>query len=174
MILGLDISTTCVGIAIVDESESIVVSEAVKLSSKDSLEKRAFQIQQRIADLADQYNIERVFVEAPLISSVNQKTVALLQRFHGMVSYGVFDLLGKEPALIGSSTARKLIGIKLPRTKGKDTKRIVIDFIEERYKNTKTPFTYNLTPKGNFQPTTDDRADAIVVALAGPLLNKKS
>jgi hypothetical protein len=59
------------------------------------------------------------------------------------------------------------MGIKLPRTKGKDTKRIVIDFIEERYKNTKTPFLYERTIHQNPKPGTDDRADAIVVALAG-------
>jgi hypothetical protein len=180
MILGLDVSTTCVGIAIVDESENIVISEAVKLSSKDSLEKRAFQIQQRIADLADQYNIERVFVEQPIIlfkGGGAAKSTAVLQRFNGMICFAVFSLFGFEPTMVNAVSARNKLGIKIVKKRGSkknDRKQPIIDFICEKYKNTPTPFTYNLTPKGNFQPTTDDRADSIVVALAGPLLNKKS
>jgi hypothetical protein len=33
-------------------------------------------------------------------------------------------------------------------------------------------FKYELTHKGNPRPGTDDRADAIVVAIAGPMLDE--
>jgi hypothetical protein len=48
-----------------------------------------------------------------------------------------------------------------------EIKKIVIDWVQNKYKNSSTPFDYKTTPQGNPVPGTDDRADAIVVALAG-------
>ena len=47
-------------------------------------------------------------------------------------------------------------------------KRYIIEHVENKFDG---QFKYNMTHKGNPQPGTDDRADALVVALAGPLLD---
>jgi Holliday junction resolvasome RuvABC endonuclease subunit len=161
LILSLDVSTSCVGIAVIDENENIVVSEAIKLSSKDSLEYRCFIFKKKLKEINEQYDIEHIYVEAPLMNGPNQKTVCVLQRFNGMICFCCLLVFGFEPVLISASTARKLVGIK----KASSTiKEAVISFVEKKYKNS---FRYERTPKGNPTPGTDDRADAIVVALAG-------
>ena len=46
-------------------------------------------------------------------------------------------------------------------------KNFIIARMSERFGD---DFSYSMTRHGNPQPGTDDRADALVVALAGPLL----
>jgi precorrin-2 methylase len=83
-----------------------------------------------------------------------------------MCSYACRKTFKDNPELIDVRQARRILGIKVPRGKGKKSlaKKVVIDYIKDRYEE---DFDYKLTYKGNPQPGTDDRADAIVVALAG-------
>ena len=55
-----------------------------------------------------------------------------------------------------------LVGLKIKR--GEDTKRKIIEWVEKKYPK---DFIVELTSYGNPRPGTDDKADAIVVALAG-------
>ena len=92
--------------------------------------------------------------------------MAKLQRFNGMCSYACRKVFKENPELFDVRQARKVLGIKVPRGKGKKNlaKKVVIGYVKERFDE---GFKYNLTYKGNPQPGTDDRADAIVIALAG-------
>ena len=56
-----------------------------------------------------------------------------------------------------------MLGIKIPRQKSA-AKNVVINYVKGVYGD---DFNYELTYKGNPKPGTDDRADAIVIALAG-------
>ena len=48
--------------------------------------------------------------------------------------------------------------------RGEDTKKKIIEWVEAKYPK---DFVYELTSYGNPKPGTDDKADAVVIALAG-------
>ena len=164
--IGLDISSSKVGIAVLDKDENIVLSEVIKFKSNTTLENRAQKFEKRLHEIEKVYVPYSVYIEQPALMFKGGKTtahtMAKLQRFNGMcsyIAYKVFDLL---PTLVNARSARSQLGIKVP--KGQNTKKIIIEWVSDRYKE---QFKYNMTHHGNPQPGTDDRADAIVTALGG-------
>ena len=181
-VLGLDVSTTCVGIAIVSKGKTVepklVMNEALKLTKSGkpapSLEKRAEVVAKTLASLFKKHKIDKVIIEAPIeymASKSTAHTMAVLNQFNGMVSYIVRTLHGKDGKKVSVKTVRKKVGIPMYKGKKKGDKKkkaikkLVIEHMDRRFEN----FTYELTPKGNPRPTTDDRADAIALALFGVL-----
>ena len=67
-ILGLDISTAKIGVAVLDSDEELIKSDVIKFDSKKSLEERAFIFYDYMRELAVQYPISHVCVESPFIS----------------------------------------------------------------------------------------------------------
>jgi len=165
MILGLDISTSKIGIALIDDEKELLHSNLIKYKATMSLEEKA----EHFMIVMDQYkqkgNIKYVYVEQPFIAFSGGKTtahtMAKLQRFNGMCCYGLYCLYGFAPTLIQSNKARGLCGIKIKR--GEKAKEKVIEWVSETYPDS---FDYELTRYGNPKPGTDDMADAVVVAAA--------
>ena len=167
--LGLDISTTRIGIAVLDGSDELLHSDLIKFKSELPLEDRAAIFESIMRKVEKKYSPMFVFVEKPAINFRSGSTahvMAKLQRFNGMCSYVCRRVFRDNPELIDVRQARKALGIKVPRGKGTKSlaKNVVIDYVKAAYEDS---FSYNLTYKGNPQPGTDDRADAIVVALGG-------
>ena len=174
MILGLDISTSKIGYAIVDKDEKLILSKFLKFKSDVPLEQRAKAFEERMLNLMVKYDIRQIFVEQPFMAFSGGKTTALtmskLQRFNGMCCYGLFCLYGFAPTLIQANKARGLCGIKIKR--GEKAKEKVIEWATQTYPDS---FTYDLTRHGNPKPGTDDMADAVVVATAAwKLINEES
>lgn len=171
-ILGLDISTSVVGLAILDENQKLLTYNAIKFKATTGLEERADFLVRGIQILDAAWRIKHVFVEQPFIAFSGGKTTAVtmskLQRFNGMCCYGLYSVFGDSPTLIQANKARGLNGIKIPR--GQKAKPIVLKWVEENYKDS---FAYEMTRHGNPKPTTYDMADAIVVARAGIELLKQ-
>lgn len=171
--LGLDVSTTKVGIAITNDTEEILFNDVIKYKKDLTLETKASILQDELERLSKEYDITNVFVEQPLISfkgGGQAFTTAILQRFNGMTCYACHLVFGEPPKLIDAIKARSTLGIKIVKKRGKtphQRKQPIINFITEKYTNTSTPFLYELTHKGNPKPGTDDKADALVMALAG-------
>lgn len=173
-ILGLDISTSVVGIAILDTDKNLITYNAVKFKANLDLESRADFLKKGIQILDTQWRIKHVFVEQPFIAFSGGKTTAVtmskLQRFNGMCCYGLYRVFGNSPTLIQANKARGLVGIKVPR--GQKAKPVVLKWVEDSYPS---DFTYEMTRHGNPKPTTFDMADAVVVARAGiELLNQEN
>ena len=167
MILGLDISTSKIGYAVINNNKDLIDFGLIKYKSNIELELRAQDFINRIDTLRRKYvNIESVFVEQPFIAFSGGKTTAVtmakLQRFNGMCCYGLYNVFGECPSLISANQTRSLVGIK--RKRGEDIKKKVIKWVSETYPK---DFTVELTRFGNPKPGTDDMADAIIVALAG-------
>ena len=167
-ILGLDISSSKIGIALMKDDQ-LVISEVIKFKSNLSLEERALAFRERMQKIEQHYVIYDVYVEQPALMFKGGKTTAFtmakLQRFNGMCCFIVREVFDQDAQMINVRSARRVLNIKIPR--GGNTKKIIIQEVEKRMGD---QFKYNLTHKGNPQPGTDDRADAIIVALAGPLL----
>ena len=166
MILGLDISTSKVGYAVINDTSQLVEFGVWKYKTSESLEIRAHSLSESLRFLRGKYGITHVFVEEPFIAFSGGRTTAVtmskLQRFNGMCCYGVFRVFGDSATLVPSRQARANVGVKQKR--GEDIKKKVIAKVQELYPQ---DFIVEMTRYGNPKPGTDDMADAIIVALAG-------
>ena len=168
MILGLDISSSKIGVAIVDDDKRIIHLNLVKYK-KAPLEDKAVMFSDELSVLKREYNIKHIFIEEPVSIYAAGRTTAhvisTLQRFNGMCSLACRNIFGQNAELIGSRQARKLADITVPgRTKSKEVKKIIIEEMSKRYQEA---FPLEYTRHGNYKPGTDDKADALVIALAG-------
>ena len=167
MILGLDISTSITGFAIIDPQGKIVLSYACDLRRDKDFFSKCLSIRTKIIDILEVYGdkIEHIYIEQPFTffnsGGSSGKTMAALQRFNGVVSWMVYECFEIEPRYLGATQARKLVGIKVPR--GEKAKKVVMEHLLA----TDPDFTIEYTHKGNPKPQEFDRADALVIARAG-------
>ena len=117
LILGLDVSTKCIGIALFEDKDGIGdlkllhhVSPKVKPEPASKMEElfekaRIFE-KEFLNDYADM-GITKVIIEEPLLQSNNVYTVATLLRFNGMVARSVYETLNIVPDFISSNDARR-------------------------------------------------------------------
>lgn len=114
--IGLDVSTSTIGVCIVldDETDYGKILELTHISPKVSnkikgveqlfLKKKIFE--DFIVKFKD-FGIDEVVIEEPLLRSNNVNTVGTLLRFNGMISDCVYNILGIVPNYISSYDARK-------------------------------------------------------------------
>ena len=173
-VLGLDISSSKIGIALIEDDEKIIISEVIKLKPNQTLELRALIFERRMKEIEQHHVPFLIYIEQPAMMFKGGKTtaytMATLQRFNGMCSYIVYKVFDHLPSMVNPRSARAKLGIKPPRkAPSSQVKRFIIEHVEKMFDG---EFKYELTHKGNPRPGTDDRADAIVVAIAGPLLDE--
>ena len=174
MILGLDISTSVVGIAVINpETKELVVSEHIDLTKIDSVFSKAELVGAELWQISNNHDIENLFIETALMRFIPGKsradTIVKLAKFNGIVSWMCYDTFGLHPTYLNVNTARSLYGLSFPRgTKGPKRKKMVIEAVIEKEK---TAFKYEMARGGkNYRKGTDDRADAVVIARAGEFL----
>ncbi len=181
MILGVDISTSITGFAIIAEGQ-LVYYDSIDLRKYKNVFDKTIAIKEKILDLYEMYQlnnddtssagfgdskfpIEHIYIEQPFTffnsGGSSAKTMATLQKFNGIVSWLFFEIFEIRPEYIGATSARKQIGIKVPR--GQKAKQVVL----EHLLRTEPAFKVQYTKHGNPKPESYDRADAIVIAKAG-------
>jgi Holliday junction resolvasome RuvABC endonuclease subunit len=174
MILGLDISTAVVGVAVIDDGK-LVLSTHWDISKADTLFSKAEAIGAELWQIRNDYNIESVFIETALKKFIPGRsradTIMKLAKFNGIVSWMCYESFEIQPTYINVNSARTLYGLSFPRgTKGPKRKKMVIEAVIDKEK---TAFSYEMARGGkNYKKGTDDRADAIVIARAGEFLLK--
>jgi len=148
ILMGLDISTQCVGICLLEEDGSeygkIIelthinpkVSSKVKGIEQLFLKKKIFE--EFVLKYKD-FGIDEVIIEEPLMRSNNVLTVSTLLRFNGMVSDCVYNILGIVPQYISSYDAREYSFPELMsiRKYGKDEKQYDYSKIHKEIKDCK-------------------------------------
>ena len=176
VILGIDISTSRIGIAAVTKDDQLVFADTITFKDKGmSLENRAIMFQETLhkISIAEKIKPAAIYVEEPFSmfsgGKTTANTMAKLQRFNGMCCLSLRLKYGFNPETMQARTCRSLNEIKIPR--GSNTKKLIINWVSEKYPK---DFTYELTRHGNPKPGTDDKADAVVVALAGLKKYKQS
>jgi len=188
MILGVDVSTSITGFAVVAD-EQLVYYDSIDLRKYKNVFDKTIVIKEKILDLYEMYQlnnddsssagfgdsefpIEHIYVEQPFTffnsGGSSGKTMAALQKFNGIVSWLLFEIFEIRPEYIGATSARKQVGIKVPR--GKKAKQVVLEHLLE----TEPAFNIEYTKHGNPRPESYDRADAIVIAKAGYNLKNAS
>tara|TARA_R110002126_G_scaffold4922_12_gene25536 strand:+ start:1502 stop:2074 length:573 start_codon:yes stop_codon:yes gene_type:complete len=172
MILGLDISTTIVGVALIDD-QNLILSTHWDISKAETIFNKAEQVGSELWQLRNNYSIDQVFIETALKKFIPGRsradTLMKLAKFNGIVSWLCYDSFEVEPKYLNVNSARSLYGLSFARgTKGPLRKKMVIEAVIEKEKNA---FTYEMARGGkNYKKGTDDRADAIVIARAGEFL----
>lgn len=178
MILGIDISTSITGFAVIGDGQLLHYS-SIDLRKYKGAFAKADRIKEYITDFYENYQldqdndgwgeshhpIEHIYIEQPLHMFMrgrsSAKTLSTLMTFNGIVSWLIYELFEIEPQYISASSARKNAGIRVPR--GSKAKEVVLKHLLENEK----AFTIEYTKNGNPKPESYDRADAIVVAKAG-------
>ncbi len=179
MILGLDISTSMVGVAIIADDGALIRVEGWDLSKCDNFYEKSETVGAELYALRAEYNIKDVFIETALKRFMPGKsradTIVKLAKFNGVVSWICYECFDLTPSFVNVNTARTMYGLSFPRgTKGPQRKKMVIEAVIEKEK---TAFKYEMARGGkNYKRGTDDRADAVVIARAGEYLlrNKDS
>lgn len=136
IILGLDISTACIGVCVVqdngDDNPEILylshktpkINKSIKGIEALFLRKKIFE-DECIKEIASTYKITDVVIEEPLLSSNNVNTVATLLRYNGMISEAIYNHIGIVPNFISSYDARlysfpELVSLRKYNKKGEE------------------------------------------------------
>lgn len=163
MILGLDVSTSIIGVCIL-ENDKIVHTDYIDLRKIKNFFEKGHIVEEVLKEIKKNFKIEHIYIEQALMffrrGGSTAKTMSILQRFNGIVSWICYNIYDMEPNYVMPITARSKCGIKVKR--GEKAKEIVMKhFIDNE------DFGIIYTKKGNIQKYCYDIADAIVVARAG-------
>jgi hypothetical protein len=185
MIIALDVSTKCVGIALFDLEGTLLelthISPKVKPlpeeKSTELFEKANIVVNYLTKYKDDGLNITNIVIEEPLLNSLNVYTVATLLKFNGMVSKMLYDMFKVTPSYISSYDARKYAFPKLtqPNAKGKlvlfggypkdiDKKRVVWEMVNEKLGGNTAHWIYD--KKGVLKKENFDMSDAATLGYA--------
>lgn len=167
MIVGLDISTSCVGVSLLNDDGSFHSIHHIELSKEKSFYKKVQAVLEFLLDgspnLRNHDNL-KFYVEEPLkmfkSNASMAQTISLLQRFNAACCFAIYWTWHIEPKLISVITARKTIGIKVP--KKVNTKM----FVWEVVKNELPASTWAYKKTGKPKDWCYDRADAYVISRA--------
>lgn len=111
MILGLDISTSCIGYSLFSEKGKLIELNCVKFNSDLTKFEKLEEFKKATAYLKS-FPIKFIAIEEPLKKFMGKfssaETIALLNFFNGMVSAHVYSEFGIEPIYFNVNTARKL------------------------------------------------------------------
>jgi len=112
-ILGLDVSTKTVGVALFTEDAELYELTHISPKAKPLPETKTEELMCKanlVGEFLSKYsdfNITKVIIEEPLLGSNNIRTVAVLLRFNGMISKFVYDKFKVVPIYISTYEARK-------------------------------------------------------------------
>ena len=177
MILGIDISTSITGFAIVGDDQLLHYS-SIDLRKHKGPFAKAEVLRAYLEDLFENYQcnnesfmgaaefpIEHIYIEQPLHMFMrgksSAKTLSTLMTFNGIVSWLIYEMFDIEPEYVSATSARKKAGIRVPR--GEKAKEVVLKHL---LKN-EPAFNVEYTKHGNPVAGSYDKADAIVIAKAG-------
>lgn len=175
-VLALDISTSTIGVTILDTQGKLIEIAYCPLKFPKDIEDPTMDKADYFKEFIGNYKnlpIERIYIEEPLDRSSNAFTVTILAKFNGIISRIVYDMFNVKPRYISVYNWRKLFFPEFVHQKGSktilsfpkdaDKKQLVwekVNFIEPHIKWEYSKF-YKLK-KENY-----DMADSYGVARAG-------
>ena len=183
MILGLDISTSSTGWAVLDDTATLIEQSYIPLGKIKNTLQKTVTVVTELKKIREKYNITNIFIEEnlqmfrPGLSSA--KVLIALARFNGMVtllSHQTFDI---DPEFLNVNSARKLVELKInKKDKSKTTKEKVLEWVDADLSGSfdwPTKILKSGPRKGQqiHESGCYDIADAYVIAKAGhKTLNK--
>ena len=170
--LGLDISTSCTGVCIIDDNGQLVHLDNIRLDNCEDFFEKCQVVKEYLQDLHKVHALNGVFIEQdmqafrPGLSSA--ATINTLARFNGAVTFIAHHTLSVKPYLINVTRARSAVGLKIDhKDKTKSTKEKVFEWVRPQVQ-----FEWPLKKSGAYKTSCYDMADAFVICTAGISLLK--
>ena len=164
VILGLDISTSCVGYAFT-ENKKILDMGFIDIKKQSTPKEKTFYVLEYLSKNKYIDTIEKINIEDNLSGfaggRTSQQTIVKLAKFNAVLGFVVEEEFRVEVENINPMTARKKVFGKA-RVKGVKSKDYVKMKIEEMYDTEKWCVT---TSRGNFDHRNIDSYDALVMSL---------
>jgi len=168
--LGLDISTSSTGWALIDRSGNAIDIGWFSISKIEGLNKKADEVEIGLKKIQKP---DGIFIEENVLGfsrgASSAGVIVTLAKFNAIVSNICWKLWGIEPVSIPAIRARSLVGLKVPR--GENVKEHVLHWAknksDEKFWPTKVLKTGKR--KGQVIPVQGcfDAADAFLLATAG-------
>lgn len=167
-ILGLDISTSCTGYAILDVNLGMCLEVGFfQLDKFDNFFDKCDSFRRGLSELrSDHKTITHIFIEEnlqafrPGMSSA--KTINTLARFNGAASLISYEVFNTQPTFLNAISARSALGIKLDKKSDIPTKQQIFEFVRPQI-----VIDWPHTKTGNLKTSCYDMSDAYVLARAG-------
>ena len=164
VILGLDISTTCVGYAFT-EDKKILDMGFIDIKKQTTHKEKAFYVLTCINESSYIDKVEKVYVEDNLSGfaggRTSQQVIVKLAKFNAVLCYVVEDTFNIEVKNVNPMTARKQAFGKA-RVKGVKAKDFVKRQIDELYDTKKW---CKHTARGNWDKRNIDAYDGLVMSI---------
>lgn len=168
--LGLDISTSCTGICILDQNKELVLLDNIRLDKCSDFFEKCTEVKKYLDDLKKSHLIQNIFIEQDLqafrpgLSSA--ATINTLARFNGAVTFMAYQTFGIRPDLINVTKARSAVGLKINhKDKSKTTKDKVFDWV-----SSEIDFDWPKKKTGSIKTSCYDMSDSYVICRAGIIL----
>ena len=180
-ILGLDVSTSNVGICLMDteqpQMDSVVLAYVIPMSKIKGLYAKSCEVQRHFLDVANKYKIDLIVVEEALqafrsrMSSAG--TISKLNRFNGIVSYIARTEFNCPVHQANVVSSRKAVQCILNRKSSKNTKEQVLEWVKIQPEMQKYDWPTKILKSGpnagkiKLEAGCYDIADAFVMSLWG-------
>ncbi len=166
-ILGLDISTTTIGISTINKSLAtgeiaLDKVEYFKPPKDGSIFERLIKVKKFTSDLLKRFDPDVVVIEDYarfMAGSSGAATIIPLAIFNTTIGLTIFEQTGKEPIIMNVNTIRKWIKTGDARLSKEEIPEAVAHHL-------KIDFPYEMTKKGKIAVENYDMADAASAALA--------
>jgi hypothetical protein len=165
--LGLDISTSCTGICILDQDKQLVLLDNIRLDKCADFFEKCVEVKKYLDDLKKSHLIQNIFIEQDLqafrpgLSSA--ATINTLARFNGAVTFMAYQTFMTRPDLINVTKARSAVGLKINhKDKSKTTKDKVFEWVSGEI-----DFDWPKKKTGSIKTSCYDMSDSYVICRAG-------
>ena len=181
--LGLDISTSVIGVCLIDENEQAIVFDAVKLTSTtlSSMWDKADRGIEEIKKLVGDKKVEHIYVEAnaKMFSTgfSSADTLFTLAKFNGLISYLSHKAFKAEVVDVNVTSARKAVGFKNAKVDKRPVKEKVFDYVQALHPE--LPWKRHVAKTGKnqgqeiYNTEMKDACDAWVICVGGSRLTKQ-
>jgi len=178
--IGLDISTSIIGVSFLDNKGNLVDLQNINLKKINCIFEKSNFVKKYFDRVFDDFEFSEsveIFIEEPFQSFSkgfsSAKTISQLNKINGIVSYICYTRFNVKPVYINVNSARKILQIKIDK-KQKNTKEQVLDWV-------KTQISFNWPEKiisrgvnkgvVKLEESCYDMSDAYVISRAGILIN---
>jgi hypothetical protein len=181
IILGLDISTSNVGWSLVasesSQKVSLIGAGGIHIGDIEGLYGKARATREALVKACAGHTIDAITIEEALMSFGKRRssagTLAILNRFNGMISFIARDAIGAPVSFVGSTTARKVVGLKINKDSEEDTKEQIFAWARKHPLMENYPWPTKVMKSGPrkgqtvYEPLCYDISDAFVTAVWG-------
>lgn len=181
--IGLDISTSVIGISLFNNNKELVDLRNIDLRKIKCYFNKANNVRSIFSSIEKEFDIctfdTEIFIEESLQSFrpglSSAKTLMQLARFNGVVSQISYEVFRAVPVYINVNTARKSLGLKIDKKRETNTKDQVLEWVK---KDIDFDWPVKVLKSGpnkgsvKLNETCYDMADAYIICKA--VLNDKS